>query len=260
MSPPTDTTALELRDVHAGYGRFPALFGVSFALARSEVVALVGTNGAGKTTVARVCSGLVSPTRGAVLLGGEPITALAPHRIARRGLVHIPEGRAVFAGLRVEEHLALWSRRATDAGRVTVTLDEAFAACPRLADRHRQRAGTLSGGEQRLLALARVVLDPPQVLVVDELSLGLAPLVAEEVYGTLARLRDTGCAVLVIEQQVGHALDLADRAVVLTRGRVAFAGPAADLRGHAGELTLGLRRPDPGRPPLPDSDPPAGER
>lgn len=243
MSPPDPSPpALELRDVHASYGPFRALFGVSFAVAQGEAVALLGSNGAGKTTVARVCSGLLPTTSGDVLFAGRDISHLPAQRIARLGLLQAPEGRAVFAALTVEENLTLWFRRHLGRGRVADGLAEAYAAFPRLGERRHQAAGTLSGGEQRMLSLARVLVDPPAVLVADELSLGLAPIVVDEVYRTLARIRDAGCALVVVEQQVGHALDLAERAVLLTRGRVTFDGPADDLRGHAGELALGLHR------------------
>jgi branched-chain amino acid transport system ATP-binding protein len=235
---------LELRDVHAAYGPFRALFGVSFAVAAGRAIALIGPNGSGKTTVARLCSGLIRPTQGEVRFRGEPTTERSPHALAHGGLVQAPEGRAVFATLTVEENLTLWFRKRLGRARVPAALDEAYAAFPRLGERRHQAAGTLSGGEQRMLALARVLVDPPEVLVADELSLGLAPIVVDEVYRALTRLRDAGCAIVVVEQQVGHALALADEAVVLARGRSVYSGPAADLRGHAGELTLGLHRDD----------------
>jgi branched-chain amino acid transport system ATP-binding protein len=245
------TPVLELRDVHAAYGPFRALFGVSFSILPGQALALLGSNGSGKTTVARVCSGLVRPTDGTVLFRGQDTARTSPQALARDGLVQAPEGRAVFASLTVEENLTLWFRRTLGRGRVSEGVEAAYAAFPRLGERRDQVAGTLSGGEQRMLALARVMVDPPAVLVADELSLGLAPIIVDEVYATLARLRDAGCALVVVEQQVGHALDLADDAVVLARGRSIFTGPAADLRGHAGELTLGLHRED-----LPELDDP----
>jgi branched-chain amino acid transport system ATP-binding protein len=260
MPTPASAPVLELRDVHASYGPFRALFGVSFAVAPGRAIALLGSNGAGKTTVARVCSGLVRPTSGAVLFRGVDTAHTSPQTLARDGLVQAPEGRAVFASLTVEENLTLWFRRTLGRSHVSKGLDEAFTAFPRLGERRNQAAGTLSGGEQRMLALGRVLVDPPAVLVADELSLGLAPIIVDEVYASLARIRDAGCALVVVEQQVGHALDLADEAVVLARGRSVFCGPAADLRGHAGELTLGLHRdelpeladPDPDEPPPPE--------
>jgi branched-chain amino acid transport system ATP-binding protein len=245
---PAAAPVLEVRDVHAAYGPFRALFGVSFAVQAGRAVALLGPNGSGKTTVARVCSGLLHPTAGEVRLQGEDVSRVAPHRIARMGLVQAPEGRAVFATLTVEENLSLWFRNALGRNRVDEGLATAYEAFPRLGERRNQAAGTMSGGEQRMLSLARVLVDPPAVLVADELSLGLAPIIVDEVYRTLARIRDAGCALVVVEQQVGHALALADEAVVLAKGRSVFTGPADDLRSHAAELTLGLH--DGGGSPL----------
>lgn len=243
-APPTAGLALEVRDVHAGYGPFRALFGVSFAVSPGRAVALLGPNGSGKTTVARVCSGLLRPSEGEVLFQGEDITRAKPHAIAKLGLVQAPEGRAVFATLTVEENLTLWFRQTLGKARVAEGLDHAYDAFPKLGERRKQLAGTLSGGEQRMLSLARVLVDPPAVLVADELSLGLAPIIVDEVYRTLARLKEAGSAVVVVEQQVAHALALADDAVVLAKGRSVWSGPAADLRSHAGELTLGVHGAD----------------
>lgn len=240
----SETPVLELRDVEASYGPFRALFGVSFSVRPGSAIALVGPNGSGKTTVARVCSGLVRPTAGTVAFQGGDIASRSPQSLARDGLVQAPEGRAVFASLTVEENLTLWFRRMLGRGRVDEGLTTAYEVFPRLGERRAQAAGTLSGGEQRMLSLARVTVDPPAVLVADELSLGLAPIIVDEVYATLGRLRDAGCALVIVEQQVAHALDLADEAVVLSRGRSIFHGPAADLRSHAAELTLGLHGDD----------------
>jgi branched-chain amino acid transport system ATP-binding protein len=240
----SDTPVLELRDVEASYGPFRALFGVSFSVQAGSAIALIGPNGAGKTTVARLCSGLVRPTAGTITFEGEDIAPRSPQSLAREGLVHAPEGRAVFASLTVEENLTLWFRRMLGRGRVDEGLTAAYDAFPRLGERRGQVAGTLSGGEQRMLSLARVMVDPPAVLVADELSLGLAPIIVDEVYATLGRLRDAGCALVIVEQQVAHALDLADEAVVLSRGRSVFSGPAADLRSHAAELALGVHHED----------------
>lgn len=220
---------LELRNVDAGYGPFRALFGVSFAIKEGAVLALLGSNGGGKTTVARVCTGLVRPTAGQVLFDGVDITGRPPFRIARLGVVHAPEGRSVFASLSVEENLTLEFRRQFGRGGVQAAMARAFELFPRLGDRRRQLAGTLSGGEQRMLALARVLVRPPRLLIVDELSLGLAPIVVEEVYRTLETIRGTGTALLVVEQHVHHALQVADVVVVLSHGQVAYDGPVGDL-------------------------------
>jgi branched-chain amino acid transport system ATP-binding protein len=224
------TPVLELQEVSAGYGPFRALFGVSLGVAPGEAVAILGANGAGKTTVARVASGLVAPTSGAVLVGGEELGGAPAHRFARAGIAHAPEGRSVFATLTVEENLRLSFRRSKGRRAVPEALDQAFAQFAPLALRRDQLAGTLSGGEQRMLSLARVLVEAPRLLVADELSLGLAPIVVEQIYAELARLRAEGTALLVVEQHVGHALALCDRVILLEHGMVHWAGPAGEAQ------------------------------
>jgi branched-chain amino acid transport system ATP-binding protein len=227
------SAALELRDVAAAYGPFRALFGVSLTVGAGEAVALVGANGAGKTTVARVASGLVAPTSGSVVVDGQDLTGAPVHRFARAGVAHAPEGRSVFATLTVEENLRLSFRRSMGRAGVPAALGEAFRRFPALGARRRQLAGTLSGGEQRMLSLARVLVEAPRLLVADELSLGLAPIVVDEVYAALARLREEGSALLVVEQQLAHVVALCDRVVVVEHGAVAWAGGAADAAARA---------------------------
>lgn len=222
------TAALELRSVSASYGPFRALFDVSLQVGPGEAVALLGPNGAGKTTVARVATGLVTPTEGTVWVDGQDLTGQAPHALRWAGIVHAPEGRSVFATLTVEENLTLSFRRSRGRGGVSSGLERAFEVFPALAARRQQAAGTLSGGEQRMLSMARVLVEEPKVLVADELSLGLAPLVVAEVYENLQRLLDAGTSLLVVEQQVGRALALCSRAVLLDHGTVAWDGPSAD--------------------------------
>lgn len=219
---------LELRDVSAGYGPFAALFDVSLSVGEGEAVALLGANGVGKTTVARVATGLVAPTAGSVLVDGADVTGAPVHRFARGGVLHAPEGRSVFSTLSVEENLTLSFRQSRGRSGARGALDEAFSLFPVLEERRRQNAGTLSGGEQRILSMARVLVESPRLLVADELSLGLAPLVVREVYMALAQLRDAGTALLIVEQHVAQALALCDRAVVLDHGSVAWEGPSAD--------------------------------
>jgi branched-chain amino acid transport system ATP-binding protein len=227
---------LELVDVEAAYGPFRALFGVSLSVAERSVTALLGNNGAGKTTVARVASGLVAPTSGQVLVGGDDVTGRAPWKIARLGVVHAPEGRSVFSTLTVEENLLL-SFRQLGTGDVASALERAYTAFPRLGERRRQEAGTLSGGEQRMLSLARVLAEPPRLLIADELSLGLAPVVVDEVYRSIEAIRDRGTSVLLVEQQVGRALALADEVVLLVKGEVRYRG-APDGLGDLAELVV----------------------
>jgi branched-chain amino acid transport system ATP-binding protein len=229
VSAPAPEPLLELRSVDAGYGPFRALFGVSLVVRPGSVTALLGANGAGMTTVARVATGLVRPTGGEVRFEGATVSQLKPFELARLGIVHAPEGRSVFASLTVRENLELSFRRALGRKGVEPALARAYELFPRLGERSKQVAGTLSGGEQRMLSLARVMVSPPKLLVADELSLGLAPIVVDEVYRNLAAIRDAGTAILLVEQYVAHALGLADDVVVLTKGAVAHAGPAAEL-------------------------------
>ena len=222
--------ALALRGVTAAYGPFRALFGVDLEVRSGEAVALLGANGAGKTTVARVATGLVAPTTGRVEVAGSDLAGRPAYAFARAGVAHAPEGRSVFATLTVEENLTLGRRR---LGRAVVQtgLEKAFELFPVLGQRRTQLAGTLSGGQQRMLSLARVLVEEPTVLVADELSLGLAPIVVDSVYEVLGRLRGQGISLLVVEQQVGHALDLCDRVVLLRHGSVAWEGASDEAAG-----------------------------
>lgn len=222
------TAVLDLHDVSADYGPFHALFGVSLTVEPGEAVALLGANGVGKTTVARVASGLVPAASGAVLVDGVDLTGAAPHRFARAGVAHATEGRSVFASLSVEENLRLSFRRALGTRAVAGALDDAFEQFPALARRRTQLAGQLSGGEQRMLSMARVLVEAPRLLIADELSLGLAPIIVDEIYVQLARLREEGTSLLIVEQHVSHALALCDRVVLLEHGAIVWEGPAAD--------------------------------
>jgi branched-chain amino acid transport system ATP-binding protein len=234
MSSPAQTGAgdrplLELRNIDAGYGPFKALFDVSFTVERGRVLTLLGSNGSGKTTIARVCSGLVQPTRGEVVFDGNDVTKRHAFEYARLGVTHAPEGRSVFASLTVQENLELALVRSRGKAGAGEAVAEAYALFPRLADRAKQLAGTLSGGEQRMLSLARVLVDKPRLLIADELSLGLAPIIVDEVYATLGRIRDAGTTLLIVEQHVSHALGIADDVIVLIKGEVSYYGPVAEL-------------------------------
>ena len=222
--------ALELKDVNAGYGPFRALFNVNITVPEGGAVALLGSNGAGKTTIARVASGLIPPNSGQVLVDGRDMTGERTYKFARAGVGHAPEGRSVFATLTVEENLSLSLRRKLGRSGLSEGLDNAFTIFPQLAKRRQQLAGTLSGGEQRMLSLARPLGEKPRVLIADELSLGLAPIIVNFVYEMLGRIRESGTAVLVVEQHVGHALELCDRAILLEHGSVAWEGPADEAR------------------------------
>jgi branched-chain amino acid transport system ATP-binding protein len=231
---------LLLQHVSAGYGPYRALFDVSFSVPPGAIVALVGSNGAGKSTVARVVSGLVTASSGSVTLCGHDVTGSPAYKIARLGMAHVVEGRGVFSSLTVEENLTLAFRQRAGRRLLASNLERAYTAFPILGERRRQMAGTLSGGQQRLLSLAKVLVVPPQVLVADELSLGLAPVVVDTVYEGLAEINRNGTALMVVEQQVSRVLDLASKAVVLDRGSVAYDGDPAGA-GDAVEALMARR-------------------
>ena len=230
---------LELDNVSASYSTYRALFGVSFVVPDGGIVALVGSNGAGKSTLARVVSGLVPSSGGAIRVTGEDVTKRSAHVIARLGVMHVPEGRAIFSTLSVEENLTVSFRRRVGRTSTADALARAYQAFPVLAERRRQLGGTLSGGQQRILSLAKVLAAPPKLLIVDELSLGLAPVIVDQVYDGLVAIHEQGCALLVVEQQVDRALAIADRAVLLVKGAVAWEGPARDARPHLEARVLG---------------------
>jgi branched-chain amino acid transport system ATP-binding protein len=234
---------LELDGVSASYGPYRALFDVSFTIPAGTALALIGANGAGKSTVARVVSGLVPSTSGSVRFDGTDITTRPAFEIARMGLNHLTEGRSVFASLTVEENLVLPFRRALGRHGVAGALDQAYESFPALRDRRTQSAGTLSGGEQRMLALARVLVLHQKLLVVDELSFGLAPVIVDEVYQALAQVLAGGTSLLLIEQHVDRALVLADAVVVLNKGSVVYDGSVEGVEHHLSELVLGRETP-----------------
>lgn len=239
MTAPPAATAVALEAVDASYGPYRALFGVTLAVPSGGALALLGPNGAGKTTVARVVSGLLRPDAGRVLVGSRDVTGWSAHRIARLGLAHVPEGRGVFATLSVEENLTLGLLARLGRRQLPDALDRAYEAFPVLAERRRQLAGTLSGGQQRILSLAKVLVATPSVLVADELSLGLAPAMVDLVIDGLRRARTGGTALLVVEQHVDRALELCEQAVVLAHGSVAWQGPATEAATAAAAALTG---------------------
>lgn len=228
--PAAPSLVLEARDIRAGYGSVLVLDDVTFGVPRGSTVAVLGANGAGKSSLLAVLSGQLRPWRGRVTFQGRSAIGRRPWDLAREGLCCIPEGGGLFHDLTVRDNLLL-----AGAGRQGfASVDEVFDLFPVLAERRGQRAGTLSGGEKRMLALSRAVLARPAVLLVDEPSLGLAPIVVEEVFAVLRRLRDeTHASVVLVEQYVDRALGLADWAWVLTKGRVTYSGQAAGLAGSA---------------------------
>lgn len=221
---------LTVADMHTYYGQIAALRGVSLHVDEGEIVALLGSNGAGKTTMLRTISGLQRPRRGTVSFGGADITRARAHDIIARGLGHVPEGRRIFAALTVEENLNLGGYLARrDHSIVAERKQRVFDLFPRLAERRGQLGGLLSGGEQQMLAVGRALMNEPRLLALDEPSLGLSPVMVKTVGEVIRRIRASGTAILMVEQNARQALTLADRAYVLETGRIVLDGPAANL-------------------------------
>jgi branched-chain amino acid transport system ATP-binding protein len=219
---------LELDGVTAGYGETVVLRDVSISVPDGSVVALLGPNGAGKTTTLRTASGLLAPIGGRLLLDGEDVTGEKPHELARRGLCHLPEGHGIFPSLTVKENIVLQAPK----GRERECLDETGARFPVLATRLAQQAGSLSGGEQQMLALLRAFFTNPTIVVVDEASLGLSPMLVDQVFEALSLIVAGGASLLIVEQYVTRVLEIADRAYVMSRGQIVHSGPAAELQGE----------------------------
>ena len=247
---------LELQSVAAQYGRVEALREVSLQVAAGGVTALIGANGAGKSTTLKAISGLVRPTRGTILYRGQAIAGSPPHAIVRLGIAHVPEERKIFPDMTVQENLLLAAFTVTARAEIERRLRETLALFPVLAERRRQAGGTLSGGEQQLLAIGRGLMAQPQVLLLDEPFLGLSPLNVQVVAGVIRALAQRGITILLVEQNARMALALAQRGYVLEQGAVVASGPAAELIQDPRVLQafLGGIRPEAARPP----SPPAG--
>jgi branched-chain amino acid transport system ATP-binding protein len=220
---------LEVDDLHVSYGRIQALHGVSLAVDEGAVVALIGANGAGKSTLLRAISGILRPRRGAIRFGGEDLVGLPVHQIARRRLIHVPEGRGMLARMTVLENLRVGGFARRDRAGTSGELERIFALFPVLRERRAQPAGSLSGGEQQMLAIGRAMMASPRLLMLDEPSLGLAPLMVREIFRIIPRLTAEGTAVLLVEQNARMALQCAAHAYVLQTGQVVLSGRAADL-------------------------------
>jgi branched-chain amino acid transport system ATP-binding protein len=222
-------------NIHAGYGASEVLVGASLQVKAGALVALIGPNGAGKTTTMRAISGIVKPSKGQVLLDNEPVQGMDAAQIARLGLAHVPEGRRVFGPLSVEDNLLLGGYRRLPRffgfrKMAASGLDRVYELFPRLRERRRQTAGTLSGGEQQMLAIGRALMAEPKVILMDEPSMGLAPVIVEEVFATITRLKETGIPLLLVEQMTKKALEVADYVYVMERGRVVIEGVPSELR------------------------------
>jgi branched-chain amino acid transport system ATP-binding protein len=222
---------LEARGLHTFYGASHVIDGVDFAVRRGETVALMGRNGMGKTTLLRSLLGLTPPSAGEVRVKGAVMTGAKPHHIARQGLAFVPEGRGIFATLSVREHLVMAARPGSD-GRRDWTLERVLDTFPRLAERLDHGGTQLSGGEQQMLTIARALMTNPDLLLLDEATEGLAPLIAREIWSILGRIRAAGIAAVVVDKNVAKLAAVADRIVVLVKGRVAFAGSAAELKAQ----------------------------
>jgi len=221
--------ALELAGIQAGYGDFQALFGVGLRVAPGEAVGVVGPNGAGKTTLLRVISGLIRPRAGTLRFGEQDLTALPAHALPGLGIAQVPENRRLFPHLTVEENLKVGAYAPTARPHFAERRDRVFAMFPRLRERRHQAAGTMSGGEQQMCAIGRALMSGPRILLLDEPSAGLAPLVVAQVFDLVRRIREDGLTVLIVEQNVAQVLRVVDRAYVLETGRVAAEGSARSL-------------------------------
>ncbi len=223
------TPLLAVEDLHVSYGGVPALYGISFEVHAGEVVALVGANGAGKSTTLRAISGLIPPDSGSIRLGDRQLNRMPPHAIAALGIAHVPEGRRIFSRLSVLQNLLLGSYARTARSTEQQTLEEVLTLFPRLRERLHQPAGTLSGGEQQMLAIGRGLMLRPRLLMLDEPSLGLAPLIVEGIFDVVRTLSASGMTILLIEQNVQETLMLAHRAYVLQVGQIVATGAGVDL-------------------------------
>ncbi len=222
---------LVVEDLHVYYGEIHALKGVSLAVGTGEIVAVLGPNGAGKTTTVKTVSGLLIPRRGRVTLDDAPITGQPAHEIVYKGIAHVPEGRKIFNRLTVAENLGMGAYSRSDHG-IAGDMEQVFALFPRLKERHAQVAGTLSGGEQQMLAIGRALMARPRLLLLDEPSMGLAPIVVEQIFETIVDINRGGTTILLVEQNAAMALGIAHRGYVLETGAVALTGTAAELAGN----------------------------
>lgn len=220
---------LEVKDLEVYYGMIQAIKGISFEVNQGEVIALIGANGAGKTTTLHTITGLLSPKKGSVLFEGQDITKVPAHKIVSMGMAHVPEGRRVFSQLSVYENLKLGAYTRKDKSNIDKELQSIYERFPRLAERKNQLAGTLSGGEQQMLAMGRALMSKPSIVLMDEPSMGLSPILVNEIFDIIESISKSGTTVLLVEQNAKKALSIADRAYVLETGKVVLEGDAKDL-------------------------------
>jgi len=220
---------LELKNVHTYYGNIHALKGISLVVNKGEVVTLIGSNGAGKTTTLRTIQGILRPREGSILLEGEELTKLPPHEIVKRGVSQSPEGRLIFPRMSVKENLEMGAYQRNDKPGIAEDMEKVFKLFPRLKERIGQRGGTLSGGEQQMLSMGRALMARPRVMLLDEPSMGLAPILVDQIFDIIRELHSEGVTILLVEQNARLALSVADRGYVLETGEMALSGPAKDL-------------------------------
>ena len=222
---------LEIKNLTVGYGAINALHGISLSVAAGSIVTLIGSNGAGKTTTLKTVSGLLKPKAGEILYEGKNIAGLPAHEVVRRGLAHVPEGRMIFANLSVRENLEMGAYLVRDKKQERAEMDFVFATFPRLQERERQLAGTMSGGEQQMLAIGRALMGRPKFLMLDEPSLGLAPLLVATIFSKIGEInKERGLTILLVEQNANRALEISQSGYVLETGRVTLSGDSASLR------------------------------
>ena len=220
---------LEINDIEVFYGMIQAIKGVSFEVNEGEVIALIGANGAGKTTILHTITGLLSPKKGSVMFEGQDITKAPAHKIVSLGIAHVPEGRRVFAELTVFENLKMGAYTRKDKNEIAQTLEMVYKRFPRLEERKNQLAGTLSGGEQQMLAMGRALMSHPKIIVMDEPSMGLSPILVNQIFDIIEEVSQSGTTVLLVEQNAKKALSIADRAYVLETGKIVLDGDAKEL-------------------------------
>lgn len=220
---------LEVKDLEVYYGMIQAIKGISFEVNKGEVIALIGANGAGKTTTLHTITGLLSPKKGSVMFEGKDITKIPAHKIVSMGMAHVPEGRRVFADLSVYENLKLGAYTRKDKENLNKDLESIYERFPRLAERKNQSAGTLSGGEQQMLAMGRALMSKPSIILMDEPSMGLSPILVNEIFDIIESISKSGTTVLLVEQNAKKALSIADRAYVLETGKIVTSGKTSEL-------------------------------
>jgi branched-chain amino acid transport system ATP-binding protein len=229
-APAAPGTVLEVEDIHTFYGSIHALKGISLKVHEGEIVTLIGSNGAGKSTTLRSVNGLIHPRRGRIRFQGQDITRTPPHRVVGMGISQSPEGRKLFPRMSVTENLEMGAFQRKDRSGLAEDMDRVFTLFPRLAERRKQKAGTMSGGEQQMCAIGRALMARPKLLMLDEPSLGLAPIFVQRIFETIVEINRQGTAILLVEQNALMALDVANRGYVLETGHVALEGPAKDLK------------------------------